>query len=398
MKKVISLALLGATTSLMAMYAEQAYLYKDPRIMGMGGANVAVGSYSTSVFTNPAGLTNIKKEHGFVVDLFNLGLTGSAEFEDFVTDLQDTDDEEDDGKKTEAMADVLTKYSGEHFHIGVDNYISISKNSDMFAWSIGLLSAVDVNIMAHGNGSTNGELLETTTRAYSGAIIGIAKPYDTKIGRLDVGMGFKYISQQSYEGTLGISELVTDDDEDIQDKFQERYEKKSSGFGVDIGATYKPYNDGFWHPAVAFSILNIGSLGMDENYGRQPMTLNIGASISPDVSYISKFVLAVDYVDVLGANELRIYNYDENDNVVSSDYASSSFIKNLRLGTSIGLLDTTFLSTTLNAGLYQGAYTAGVNIELMIIKLNIATYEEEVGDETTSIKDRRYIAQIGIGW
>ena len=398
MKKVISLALLGATTSLMAMYAEQAYLYKDPRIMGMGGANVAVGSYSTSVFTNPAGLTNIKKEHGFVVDLFNLGLTGSAEFEDFVTDLQDTDDEEDDGKKTEAMADVLTKYSGEHFHIGVDNYISISKNSDMFAWSIGLLSAVDVNIMAHGNGSTNGELLETTTRAYSGAIIGIAKPYDTKIGRLDVGMGFKYISQQSYEGTLGISELVTDDDEDIQDKFQERYEKKSSGFGVDIGATYKPYNDGFWHPAVAFSILNIGSLGMDENYGRQPMTLNIGASISPDVSYISKFVLAVDYVDVLGANELRIYNYDENDNVVSSDYASSSFMKNLRLGTSIGLLDTTFLSTTLNAGLYQGAYTAGVNIELMIIKLNIATYEEEVGDETTSIKDRRYIAQIGIGW
>ena len=54
----------------MAMYAENASLYKDPRIMGMGGANVAVGAYSTSVFSNPAGLTNIKKDHGFVVDLF----------------------------------------------------------------------------------------------------------------------------------------------------------------------------------------------------------------------------------------------------------------------------------------------------------------------------------------
>jgi len=398
MKKVISLALLGATTSLMAMYAEQAYLYKDPRIMGMGGANIAVGSYSTSVFSNPAGLANIKKEHGFVVDLLGIGLSASSEFDSFATDLQNADDEEDDGKKTEAMADVLSKYSGEHFHIGIDNYISISKNSDMFAWSMGLLSAVDVNIMAHGNGSTNGELLETTTRAYAGAIIGIAKPYDTEIGRLDVGMGFKYISQQSYEGTLGISELIADDNEDIQDKFKERYEKKSSGFGVDIGATYKPYNDGFWHPAIAFSILNIGSIDLDKNYGGQPTTVNIGASISPNVSYISKFVLAVDYVDILNANKLRIYNYDENDNVVSSDYSSSSFIKNLRVGTSIGLLDTTFLSTTLNAGLYQGAYTAGINIELMIIKLNVATYEEEVGDNTTSIKDRRYIAQIGIGW
>ncbi|MEA3227573.1 MAG: conjugal transfer protein TraF [Campylobacterota bacterium] len=398
MKKVISLALLGATTSLMAMYAEQAYLYKDPRIMGMGGANIAVGSYSTSVFSNPAGLANIKKEHGFVFDLFSVGVSTSGEMGDFSTDLQDANDEEDDGKKTEAIADVLAKYSGEHFHIGVDNYSSISKNSDLFAWSIGLLSALDINIMAHGNGSSNGELLETTSRAYSGVVVGIAKPYDTKIGRLDVGMGFKYISQQSYEGTLGISELITDEDEEIQDKFQERYEQKSSGFGVDIGATFKPYKDNFWHPAIAFSILNIGSLGMDDNYGGQPMTLNIGASISPEVSYISKFVFAIDYVDVLGANELRIYNYDEDDNVVYSDYTSSSFMKNLRLGTSIGLVDSTFFSTTLNLGFYQSAYTAGLDMEILMFKLNAATYQEEIGDDSTSIVDRRYMAQIGIGW
>jgi len=398
MKKVISLALVGASTSLMAMYAEQAYLYKDPRIMGMGGANIAVGSYSTSVFSNPAGLTNIKKEHGVVFDFLSLGVSTSAEFQNFADDLQEADDKEDDGEKTEAFADVLSKYSGEHFHIGASNYTSISKNSDMFAWSMGLLSAMDVNIMAHGNGSTNGELLETTTRAYGGAIIGIAKPYDTKIGRLDVGMGFKYISQVSYEGTLGISELITNDDEEIKDKFQDRYEKESSGFGVDIGATYKPYNDGVWHPAIAFSLLNLGSLSMDDNYGRQPMTLNIGASISPDVSYISKFVLAVDYVDVLGANKLRIYNYDENDNVVSSDYETSSFMKNLRVGTSIGLVDTMLFSMTLNAGLYQESYTAGLDLDIMIFKFNVATYEEEVGDATSSIRDRRYIARVGIGW
>ncbi len=395
MKKVITLGLLGATTSLMAMYAEQAYLYKDPRIMGMGGANIAVGSYSTSVFSNPAGLTNINKEHGFVVDILSLGVSASSEIQNFADDLDTASDAEDE---TEAMADVLAKYSGEHFHFGIDNYMSISKNSDMFAWSIGLLAASDINIMAHGNGSSNGELLETTSRAYGGVVVGIAKPYDTEIGRLDIGMSFKYISQQSYEGTLGISELITDDDEEISDKFQDRYEEKSSGYGIDIGAIYKPFNDNFWHPAIAFSILNIGSLEMDDNYGGQPMTVNIGASISPEVSYISKFVFAVDYVDILGANQLRVYDYNENDDVIYKDYDSSSFMKNLRIGTSIGLLDTMWLSTTLNLGLYQSAYTAGVDLDFTIIKLNFATYQEEIGDATTSITDRRYIARIGIGW
>jgi len=395
MKKVISLALLGASTSLMAMYAEQAYLYKDPRIMGMGGANIAVGSYSTSVFSNPAGLANIKKDDGFVVDLFNIGVSASGEIQNFMNDLQDANDEEDDGKRLEATADVLSKYSGEHFHIGVDNYTSISKNSDMFAWSIGLLTATDINLMAHSNGSTNGELLETTSRAYGGVVVGIAKPYDTEIGRLDVGMSFKYITEKSYEGTLGISELVSGD---ISDKFKDRYERTSSGIGVDIGATYKPYKDNFWHPAIAFSLLNLGSIDLDNNYGGQPMTLNIGASISPEVSYISKLVFAVDYVDLLGANQLRVYNYDENDNVEYTDYDSTSFMKNLRFGTSLGLIDSTYFSTTLNGGFYDGAYTAGLDMQLTIIKLNIATYQEEVGDNTTSITDRRYIAQIGIGW
>ena len=38
-KKIITMALLGATTSLFALGAEHAYLYKDARIMGMGGAS-----------------------------------------------------------------------------------------------------------------------------------------------------------------------------------------------------------------------------------------------------------------------------------------------------------------------------------------------------------------------
>jgi len=394
MKKILTLGLLGATTSLMAMYAEQASLYKDPRVMGMGGANIAVGSYSTAVFYNPAGLANIKKEHGYVVDLLNIGVSASGSFGDFMQDISDAQDQED---STNAVSQVLEKYSGEHFHFDTGNYTSISKNSDSFAWTVGLLTMADVNLMAHGNGSANGELLETSSRVYGGLILGAAKPYETKLGTLDVGMSLKYISQNSYEGTLGVSEL-TDDNENMDEKFQSRYERVSSGFGVDFGATLKPFADNYWHPAFGVSVLNIGSLSMDENYGGQPMTVNIGASVTPEVSFVNKLVVALDYVDVFNANKMRIYNYNENGDVSYTDYETASFVKNLRLGTGIGLVDTRFFSSTLNLGLYQGAYTAGLNMEILAFKLNFATYEEEIGDASTSITDRRYLAQIGIGW
>ena len=386
-KKVISLALLGATTSLMAMYAEHASLYKDPRVMGMGGANVAVGGYSTSVFSNPAGLASIKKEHGIVVDLLGVGASASAGFVEFNNDLSDAADTDEDS----AMIAVFKDYAGEHFHAGADNYTAISKNSDKFAWSIGALLATDINLVTHANGSLNGGFLETSSRAYGGVVLGIAKEYPTKAGRLDVGLSGKYITQNSYEGSLGVSALTG---EDPVKELQDTYEKKSIGYGVDIGVKYYPFADSFLNPTLGASILNIGSMGMDDNYGGQPMTVNIGMAISPKVKYIDKFVLAVDYVDLLDANEVRIYELNNE----YTDYSESDMMKRLRVGTSLGLLDSRFLSLTLNGGYYQEAYTAGLDLQLLILKLNAATYQEQVGTGSIDITDRRYMLKASIGW
>lgn len=392
MRKIISLALLGATTSLMAMYGEQAYLYKDPRIMGMGGANVAVGGYSTSVFSNPAGLASIKKEHGVVVDLLGLGTSISGE------NIQSLVDDIDAANTDDEMAQVLADYSGKNFHLGLDNYSAISYNGDSFAWSVGALGALDANMMVHGNGSDNGGLLESSTRAYGGVVVGVAKPYETEIGLLDVGFSVKYITQQSYEGSLTISELL-DDTVPIEDQFQDKYESKSSGIGFDLGVAYHPFQDNFLKPVFGLSVLNIGSLDMGGSYGAQPMTVNIGASVSPEVPFIDKLVLAVDYMDVFNANTIRIYDYNAADNSVKyTDYEESDFMKRLRLGVGIGLIDTWLFSTTINAGMYQSAYTAGLDVEFTLLKLNVATYEEQLGSGNADISDRRYMAKIGIGW
>ena len=390
-KKLVSMALLGATTSLMAIYAEHASLYKDPRVMGMGGASIAVGSYSTAVFSNPAGLANIKKDHGFVVDLLGVGFSASPKIADFVNDMSDLDLSDTNLNKELDLLAVLDEYAGEPFHLGIDNYSSISKNSDAFAWSIGVLAANDTNFMAHPNGGSQG-LVTVTSRTYGGLVLGAAKPYETEYGRLDVGMSVKYISNVSYEGGLSVTDLLSDD---MADVITDKFENEGTGIGIDLGVTYHPFADSFWHPAIGMSIMNMGSLSMDDQYGGQPMTVNVGASISPELPFIDKFVLAVDYVDALNANTIREYNIDDNS---FTDYEEADVMKRLRVGVGIGLLDTWLLSTTLNLGLYQAAYTAGVNLELALFKLNVATYQENIGTTDTPIEDRRYMAQIGIGW
>jgi len=186
MKKII-LSTLISSTALLATYSSNAYIYKDPRIMSMGGANVAAGGYSSSLFSNPAGLRSIPKSHGFEVELLNVGVSASTSFAEFATDLQDAIDSSNNSdnnsdnttsnSQVSAVGDVLNSYSGENFHLDVSNYTSISRNNKSTAFSIGLLQSADLNFIAHGNGGTE-SLLEYYARGYAGLVLGFAKSFN----------------------------------------------------------------------------------------------------------------------------------------------------------------------------------------------------------------------------
>jgi hypothetical protein len=139
---------------------------------------------------------------------------------------------------------------------------------------------------------------------------------------------------------------------------------------------------------------------MDDNYGRQPMTVNIGASISPDVSFLHSLVIAADIVDILSANQARVYTYNPNNNVAYSylEADDTDFMKKVRAGVTAGLIDTQYFSLALSGGWYQNNYTAGVDMELTVLKLSFATYEEDLGYGSFDLTDRRYTLQIGLGW
>lgn len=391
MKKWIIPALVGFTVAPLSNAADLAYLYKDTRIMGMGGANVASGGYSSSVFSNPAGIANLPSDNGLIVELLGLNLSASADSSDILNDLTDAIDSDDETQ----IIDVLEKYSGERTHVDAANYSSISNNHGNYAWTVGLLAATDINLTPHAN-SING-LLEVQSRGYGGVTGAYSYTIDlVGNGKIQLGVGAKYLFQKSFEGTLSPADLISGGD--IGDTITDRMEKDNSGYSVDLGAIYQFHTESNIKPALGLSVMNIGSLDFNDSYGAQPTTVNIGASIEPNVPYIKKTRIALDYVDVFNANTYRIYDLDENNEVSFSDYKDTDFMKRLRFGVSGLIYDNTWSSLELSTGLYQGAYTAGVDFTASIFRVGFTTYEEQIGPSHGDATDRRYSLTLGVVW
>ena len=393
MKKIVTLSLLSASALLYADMSQQEFLYKDPRMMGMGAANTAVGGYSTAIFYNPAGLINIKKSHGVEVELLGISVTGSKDIKSFIDDV-------DKAETDPEIIEAVKKYSGEAFNATASNYTSFSYHTQGdLAYSIGILASADANFIPHDNSGING-LLETHSRAYGGVLLGAAQKYnDVMWGTLTVGIGLKFITQKSYEAGLDAGE-VTEHKDDLGTYLQDNYEISNSGFGGDIGVLYEPHILSSLHPAIGLSVMNIGSLNFDDTYGAQPMTLNGGISISPEVPFLDSLVVSLDYVDMLNAQQARVRNYKPSRNKDQYDNADVEFdvMQHIRAGMKVGVFDNSWITTSLMGGWYQGAYTAGIDLQLTLIKLQAATYQEQLGAKTGQLEDRRYIVGIGIGW
>ncbi|WP_457745084.1 conjugal transfer protein TraF [Sulfurimonas sp.] len=398
MKKLLPLSLLAFSTLIYADMSTQEFLYKDPRIMGMGGANVAIGGYSTAIFSNPAGLIKIKKSHGIEAEVLGLTISGSEKIKQFSDDLSNSSDSE--------IINTVGKYSGDAFNATISNYTSFSYHAQNdTAYSFGLLASADMNFIPHENSGANG-ILESHSRVYGGIFLASAKKYKgispdildgVLSGDLTIGVTVKYVKQKSYEAGLDVGE-VTEHKDDIVKYLQDTYEVDNSGFAFDVGTLYE-FDNKTWNPALGLSVMNIGSLDFDA-YGAQPLSVNLGASLSPEISWSNSLKFAVDYVDLFNSQQARIRNYNPYRSQDQYDNADIGYdvMNHLRLGTSLGLLDNSWFMATLNAGLYKGAYTAGIDMQLALIKLELATYQEQLGSTLGQLEDRRYVVGLGIGW
>jgi len=364
-----------AITQIQAFVYETYPLYRDSRFMRMGGANIGLGGSGTSVFSNPAGLSKMRVEDGAEVKLINLSVSTNSDAIELIQDGLDVQDIDDENEQTLAAIDVIDKHLGENNHFEVSNFSYIAKKlkNKNINFSIGALTSLNLDFVAHRGFATNG-VIDIQGLIVGGIVAGMSYVYTNKIA---FGGGIKYLKYGSMQENFTIGKLLEHKD-DLDTYLQDEALKDGYSLVFDLGTMYKLKNG----IQVGFSALNLGGIGEKNHITYIPETYNLGLGYIK--KYKKKFLkelrAGIDYVDL--TNE---YNRDDK-------------MENLRGGLELLIWNNTLTTFSTSVGFYKGEYTAGFSARLTVVEISFTTYAEEVGHYLGQQTDRRYLINITIGW
>jgi hypothetical protein len=350
--------------------------------MGMGGAYIAVGGRTDSLFYNPAGLINIPRDKGWEVNLVNVSVDYSKNVKNFLNDMKDALDAPDtngDGsasdEQTRAVNDVLANYRGENLHLQVADFTSIGNRYDRWAFGIGGIGSVRINAIPHeGLGSAG--LLAVDADAIYGGIGGFSVGLTQN---LFAGVSTKYLHRESLNHIFTSRELV-EHQNDLGDYIKNDLRQNGDALGFDAGLLWKISKNSKLKPSLGVSVMNIGDLDFGRA-GKIPQTVNVGFAINPTITTFRSLTVAVDYIDVLN-------NFKQDKDMA----------KRLRCGAELQLFDIWSSEMTLRAGMYEGAPTLGADLRLLIFMFSYSLYTEELGAYPGQDKNKRQLFTVNIGW
>jgi hypothetical protein len=376
-----ALALLsgGTVHAQQASSLEYATLYKSPRAMGMGGAYVAVGGRSDTLFYNPAGLSAISRDEGWEVNLVNVSGELGNDSDTFLRELNRALDNNDNGGSSSdsltAVNDVLTRYRGRDLHVRAADFTSVGKRFDSFAFAVGALGSATVDAIPHQGMGSDGMLsmkMDATYGGVGGASFGVAN-------NVYAGFGAKVLKREAMDHEFSARELVAHQN-DLSDYIQDDLRTNGNGVGFDAGLLWKPAQDTLLRPSFGISVLNIGDLNFGAA-GKINQTVNVGVAVNPRVPMLKSVIIAADYVDVACRNR-----------------PDKDSMKRLRYGTEALVYDSRYASLALRAGMYESYPAFGVEARLAVITLSYVSYGEEIGAYAGQDRNKRQLFTVNIGW
>ena len=384
-KLIKNITIITAFSSLLtAATYEYPTLYKDARIMGMGGANIALGGEAASLFYNPAGLSGMDPEEGLEFEILNFNGAFSSNSFAMIGDLGSAADEI-------AMIQAFESYYGENNHITVNDYSSLSYRGDNIAWSVGVLAGAQLNFQAHALSAASG-ILELNGLVAGGLISGLS--YDLN-SDLHIGLGLKVIQGYSLAADLTYGEVTNlSAAADPITYLTDTFGSAISATTIDAGVIYDlddllPMGDTL-RPSVGISLTNIGGTDLG-GYGFIPTSVNLGFAIRPDIPFLSDWAIAVDYIDVFNG----LYADNNEDGIADYD---KSFSKRFRIGARASLLHNSIIQLTGSTGLYNAAFTAALEMRFLFMTMVASTYAEEIGAYAGQNLDRRYQVSFNMGF
>jgi hypothetical protein len=366
-------------TLILALVSTQAWAleeiiktYRGVRSLGMGGVVTTTGMYDESLFGgNPA--TQLEDD-AWKIQILSPTIEANTHL---ISDMSKFSD-----VKGAQGSDVVTKLindgimdRNEHERItNVTGFYSPHFFGDDTSLSFGLLVNEQTNVMLH---STSDVDVQTYLDVGPGA--GVAHRFLD--GALDVGVNARLIYRAAADTSEPASAFLGDKKISVKD-----LGGQGGGLDMDIGAFYKvPFQLPLIKLSVGGSLNNllaskydmfmktlVTSIG-DRRPPPNDRTGSLGVRVDfPDFMLLNKNLVALEWQDIGDTNHL------------------ASFWKKLHIGGEtrlIGLL-------SVRAGFNQGYATAGVGLNLPILKIDVVTYGEELGGVAGELEDRRIAARI----
>lgn len=316
------------------------------RALGMGNAFIGVASGLDALFYNPAGLARNPGVSWTIVDP-RIGLSGVEAYQK-VQGLQDSSD----------FSDTVTELYGENVWVGAGAKTGFT----MPMVAIAAYDSLDASISPHNPAYSNIDINVVNDFGYAA---GFGVPI---VPGFEVGMAVKWIKRLGARVPLGASFIGSLDPDTIMQSVR----NEGIGYGLDLGANLTV--PGPVSPTLSVAWRNIGNTKF--------RTANTSMTAPP--TELSEMIIGgslavkTGLVNVTPAFDFRYIN--------RSDVQLSKKI-NFGLEVSLPLLD-------IRGGFHQGYYALGAGVNLGMIRVDAATYGEELGVYAGQKEDRRYMLQL----
>lgn len=346
---------------------EQLKNYRGIRSAGMGGVITTTGNFSEALFGNPARLSAVD-----VSKLTLLELTTEVN-SNLLADSAAVSDVMSAAGSEQIVAG--TKILGRNQHIRfqmLSAYYNPKFIGDV-GFGFGVLASVQSNLLV--NYTTE---FDTTAIADVGPVMGLSYPFLD--GNLLAGFNLKLLYRASIDDRITSLDFLSGKKLEFS-----TFGHQGVGIDSDLGGYYRlPWQPTFMRINVGASISNLFKSHYDEFYsewlsGLTPRpknndrVLNIGTRFDfPDTGWFKAPLLAIEFQDL------------------GSTTHEMSWAKSLHIGGEAKLSR----AFAVRAGLNQGYMAAGIGLDLALLKIDLATYGEELSGTVGEQEDRRFVFKL----
>ena len=334
-------------------------LYKSPYALGKGDTGVADTDDHEAIFYNPAGLAQgkgIYKETVFA----SPSVVFSSDTKNLVRKITVEND---------SSIASLREHVGKNQHISVTNFTGIVFRRA----AIGAIANTTNNLLLYKSAENRGvEILEAESTTTTGLTFSFAEAFFKD--SLMLGTTLKYLRQSHAELNINVVDAENLSDQLSSDEIQNDY----TGFGGDFGLLWN-FGNKKSKKTMGLHVENVGGLSLINNKtdgkGRKlPQLINFG--------------LGFDIGTRLSSMK---FNFDFRD---LTNQIEPNFFKKIHIGSELSFASVFGFT----GGVNQGYPTAGLFVNLYLVRMDVGITTQEVGDKAGARADERFFIRIMSGF